>query len=312
MPYVLGGALLMVVAVVVLIINDANEREDAAANNPTMGGHSHGGGGGGNPPPEMVQGSDGSGPMDISGVITLSPEMLKVAPSARAIYIIARSPDQPAGMPIAAVKLPASMKPIPYAIGPADVMNPEVPFSGPIQLSARWDTDGEASSKLPTDIIGGPEKNPVSPGSKGVDIILDTQLGAAGVKDPTKPAQAPASAPAAGGGLRIEGTITLDDSLKDLTPDGGFFFIIAYPAGVQGGPPLAVRKINASAEPTPFALGPEHMMGEGNFDQPMSLKVRWDQDGVTGMEAGDLLGGALEDPVKPGSRDVKMLLTRRK
>ncbi len=302
--------------VLALVYQDAKQRENAPISPPPE--HDHGQE---EQAGAMPQGSTGADPLDITGVISLSPELLNKAPEARAVYIIARPAGSTSGMPIAASRMPASREPFQYSIGPADVMMGEADFNQPLQIQVRWDQDGEASSRSTGDIIGEPSQNPVKPGTKGLDIVLTQVIGEAEgagplaapeeAKEPVEEAaSAPSEAPV-GEGQRIVGLITVADSLKADVPSGGFFFIIARAAGVDAGPPLAVHKIPASSEPTPFVLGPEHMMLPGDFTRPMSLSVRWDQDGSASANPGDLVGEPEGNPVQAGAKDVKVVLTKK-
>ena len=121
---------------------------------------------------------------------------------------------------------------------------------------------------------------------------------------------APTAGAAVPPGEPITGTIRIAPELMDLAPSGGVFFVIARPA--TGGPPIAVSKIDASKEPTPFSIGPEDAMGPAGFDQPVNLTVKWDQDGSVGSQPGDLEGEHAENPVEPGAVGVDVALTRRR
>jgi hypothetical protein len=72
--------------------------------------------------------------------------------------------------------------------------------------------------------------------------------------------------------------------------------------------PLAAEKTRPSAGNTPFVIGPDNVMLGGDFNQPMVLTVRWDQDGdPLTKQIGDLTG-ATAGPVNPGDKGVKIIL----
>jgi hypothetical protein len=50
-----------------------------------------------------------------------------------------------------------------------------MPFVGPIHLSARLDSDGNAMTKLPGDLSGAAPE-PHQPGDRGVSIVIDQVL----------------------------------------------------------------------------------------------------------------------------------------
>ena len=89
------------------------------------------------------------------------------------LFIIARS--RPTGPPLAVLRVPNPSFPLAFAIGQAQVMIPGLQFSGEIQLSARLDSDGNAITKLPGDLVGAIQKSLV-PGSSGIVLVLDRKL----------------------------------------------------------------------------------------------------------------------------------------
>lgn len=121
-----------------------------------------------------------------------------------------------------------------------------------------------------------------------------------------------AEMPRAPSQLDIQGVIKLDPSIADAAPSAGAFYLMARPAGTAGGPPIAVIKLAASTQDVPFTIGPADLMMGGNFDQPVSLSVRWDQDGdpLTRQDS-DLVGAAAEASIKPGTQGVVVLINKK-
>jgi hypothetical protein len=92
----------------------------------------------------------------------------------------------------------------------------------------------------------------------------------------------------------ITGTITVDPSHASSIPKNARLFIIARPEGVEGGPPLAVKRHSLVEFPFNYNIGPSDVMLEGNkFEGPILLKVRIDQDGNAKASAGDIEGRLL-------------------
>jgi hypothetical protein len=85
------------------------------------------------------------------------------------LFVIARSTGT--GPPLAVKRMPAGPFPLDFEIGPGDVMIEGRPFTGPIQLSARIDADGDPASRGPTDLAGIADAT-VEPGASGVEIVL--------------------------------------------------------------------------------------------------------------------------------------------
>lgn len=107
-------------------------------------------------------------------------------------------------------------------------------------------------------------------------------------------------------GLDISGTITLAEGVTP--PTSGTLYIMARPAATPDQrAPLAVDKIAPVKGGTPFVIGPDNLMTGGDFNQPVVLTVRWDQDGdPLTKQIGDLTGGA--GPYKPGDKEAKIVL----
>ena len=120
-------------------------------------------------PDELAAGSG----EPIRGTLRLAPELEGAQPSGAVLFLIARTA-QP-GPPLAVKRIEAPRFPLEFEIGPADRMLESVPFAGAVLLSARLDTDGNATSRTPGDLLGAAGQ-PVSPGATGVEIVLDQKL----------------------------------------------------------------------------------------------------------------------------------------
>jgi hypothetical protein len=128
------------------------------------------------PPPPPERGApplaaESGGP--IRGTLRLAPELEAAQPSGAVLFLIARTAE--AGPPLAVKRIEAPRFPLDFEIGPADRMLASVPFAGAMQLSARLDADGNATSRTPGDLLGSAGQA-VSPGASGVEIVLDQKL----------------------------------------------------------------------------------------------------------------------------------------
>src|SRR5262245_26181254 len=116
----------------------------------------------------------GSSAVPISGTVVLAPEFQGRTAADAVLFIIARRGGT--GPPLAVKRIPAPHFPYSFSIGPEDRMIKAMPFAGPIELSARIDTDGNATTKSPGDVTGTAQGGPVEPGATGVTILLDKPL----------------------------------------------------------------------------------------------------------------------------------------
>jgi hypothetical protein len=129
------------------------------------------------PPPPMPErgapplAAESGGP--IRGTLRLAPELEGAQPAGAVLFLIARTAE--AGPPLAVKRIEAPRFPLDFEIGPADRMLESVPFAGAVRLSARLDTDGNATSRTPGDLTGAAGEA-VSPGASGVEIVLDQKL----------------------------------------------------------------------------------------------------------------------------------------
>jgi hypothetical protein len=104
----------------------------------------------------------------------------------------------------------------------------------------------------------------------------------------------------------------VDAKLKSKLDGKAVLFIVAYPAGSGGGPPLAVKKIDNPVFPLPYSLGPESVMMAGvSFSGKVTVSARLDKDGnAMTKEPGNLTGEYKKNPVEIGSQKVDIVLDR--
>lgn len=107
----------------------------------------------------------------------------------------------------------------------------------------------------------------------------------------------------------VRGEIQILPALAEQIPDGALLFVIARTG--EGGPPLAVKRIESPAFPLSFSLGPDdRMIAARPFAGPLTLSAWLDTDGnVMTRGAGDFEGSA-GDPVEPGASGVTIVIDR--
>jgi hypothetical protein len=117
-------------------------------------------------------GAEALGPKDVAGRISLAPGT--TLPNAGKLFIYARHPGQSAGPPAAVIAVPSPTLPMEFRLGPANRMAPGVPYpETTLDLQVRWDLDGNATTKMPGDLVSSMQGVPV--GSSGLELVLQAQ-----------------------------------------------------------------------------------------------------------------------------------------
>jgi len=109
----------------------------------------------------------------LRGTISLAPELEGHIPAGAILFLIARRGES--GPPLAVRRVPSPKLPFEFSIGPEDRMIQQMPFAGPITLSARLDADGNAMTRLPGDLQG-VAPGTYEPGASGIAIVIDQTL----------------------------------------------------------------------------------------------------------------------------------------
>lgn len=105
----------------------------------------------------------------------------------------------------------------------------------------------------------------------------------------------------------VSGTVHFDESIASKVPKQGTLFLIARPAGVVRGPPLAAKRHSLVKFPFDFKIGQENVMLEGNtFEGNITVTARWDLDGMPKASPDDIDGSVT---VTSGSTGVKIILS---
>ena len=103
----------------------------------------------------------------IGGVVQLHPG--STIPPEAALFLIAKGPGS--GPPLAVRKLPVGPFPMPFEIGPENVMHQGARFVGPIFLGARVDADADAGTTSESDLVA-IANQVLEPGASGVLLTL--------------------------------------------------------------------------------------------------------------------------------------------
>ena len=218
----------------------------------------------------------------VTGSVILDPNIKAGIPEGAVLFVYARAEGVTSGPPVAVKKMTFFQLPQEFSISPADSVMTQDGFDGPLTLSARLDRDGNARAGA-GDITGSVN---VTTGQKGVTIVLNQVIEETGKK--------------------VTGIISLDPKLKAQLPTEKILFIFARPKGVKRGPPLAAKRIFATDLPMTFTIGQsDTMMPGAEFDGPITLTVRLDQDGNASTAEGDLEGSV---DTHADAKNVKLVL----
>lgn len=127
----------------------------------------------GAPPPTAAANAQAASGPPIHGTVSVSPEYQAAVGEGGVLFIIARGAG--GGPPLAARRIESPRFPLDYELGPDDRMIKARPFTGPLYVSARLDSDGNATTRGEGDIQG-TAAAPAQPGSTGVDVVLNEKL----------------------------------------------------------------------------------------------------------------------------------------
>jgi hypothetical protein len=115
----------------------------------------------------------GSAGPPIRGMVDVAPSLAGELPPGAVLFVIARP--GAAGPPLAVKRVPGPTFPLRFEIGPEDRMIQAMPFVGPLQLTARLDLDGNATTRDPGGLQGS-AAGAHQPGDENVRIVLDQRL----------------------------------------------------------------------------------------------------------------------------------------
>ncbi len=112
----------------------------------------------------------------VKGTITVHPKAKDRTPLGGTVFLVARAIDesgQPRDPPLAVQKLTWNGTPIPFELTEINAMTKGTSLTGEVIVTARYDHDGDASSKQPGDVVGTAR---VKVPSDDVKIFLDDIL----------------------------------------------------------------------------------------------------------------------------------------
>lgn len=89
----------------------------------------------------------------VEGRIDVSPAMAAHVSPGDTIFLIARHSETNAMVAVVKLAAPARF-PLPFGLGPENVMVTGAAFAGPLKITARVDKDGDATTKNPGDVLG--------------------------------------------------------------------------------------------------------------------------------------------------------------
>lgn len=122
-------------------------------------------------PAENADASAGAWP--VRGRVSVASDLASRVMPGATLFLIARSAT--GGPPLAVKRIDSPTFPVEFELGPGDRMVASLPFAGPLQLTARLDADGNATTRAPGDLQGA-AKSTSQPGETGVMIVLDEAL----------------------------------------------------------------------------------------------------------------------------------------
>lgn len=141
-------------------------------------------------------------------------------------------------------------------------------------------------------------------------VIAEAKLRAAGKGAGAMAGPAPAApgaaAPQAAGGKQVRVVLDLDPALRGKVAAGTPVFLVARPAGMRAGPPVAARRVEAGDFPMAVTIGDSDTMMGQPFPDSVAIEARIDADGDAATRSPDD-PRASEDGVAAGS-EVRLVL----
>ena len=112
-----------------------------------------------------------------------------------------------------------------------------------------------------------------------------------------------------GGSHAVSGTITLSAERMAKMGASDTLFILARPAGENGGPPLAVLKMVGMKFPLHYELGQEDVLMPGKFfTGKVEVQAVLRRSGIATLSVPGDVRGAHAKPVEPGAKDADIVL----
>jgi tetratricopeptide (TPR) repeat protein len=174
------------------------------------------------------------------------------------------------------------------------------------EAAARWQaaTDADPSLRDQLAPLIAAAKDPATPARRAAEAAA-ARAAATGPSASPDGAH-PSTAEAVADPRDVVGTI--DAPTGALRP-GDLLFLSARPQGVTSGPPTWVQRLQPTAFPLSFRIGPAHAMLGGDPPAKLVLTARIDRDGDPTTKGPDDLEGR-SGVVAPGAADVRITLAR--
>jgi cytochrome c-type biogenesis protein CcmH len=137
----------------------------------------------------------------------------------------------------------------------------------------------------------------------------DAPSPAAADRHPPVPAPGAAEPTAADAGPRLDVEVDLDPSLRGSVRPGTVLFVTVRDAGMDVGPPRAVKRVAAASFPVRLTLTESDSMAGEPIPDTARVEARLDGDGDAMTRSPDD-PNAVQDDVKTGKAPVRLLLRR--
>jgi len=211
-------------------------------------------------------------------------------PNGGVLFIMVRRTAEGSGPPVAALRLSPRGVPGTFAVTDRDMMLGG-PWPEQVWVSARIDTDGNPTTKQPTDLLA----DTVGPFSAGADDVVLTLEGTSSSPTESKPSD-----------TRVGGTIEMGEGVA--LPEAGAVFIIVRRSPTPAGPPVAAVRLRPSDVPGPFSVGDSNIMMGGPWPDQVWVQVRADSDGNAMTKDEKDPSSELIGPVSSGTKDLVLTL----
>jgi hypothetical protein len=106
----------------------------------------------------------------VSGTITVAPSVKDAIKPGDVIFVVVRQGDEKGTM-LGAKRYVADRFPLSFELDNRDAMFAGTKFGGPVTITARVDKDGDATTKLPGDVVGVAH---AEVGNRDIKLLIDT------------------------------------------------------------------------------------------------------------------------------------------
>jgi len=111
----------------------------------------------------------------IAGRVSIDPALAASVKATDVLFVIVRRPEGPP-RPLAVRRIDGPHFPVPFEITDRDVMVEGSELRGMVDVVARLDRDGRAGPAQSGDLEGESDKNPMLPGARDIEIVINKQF----------------------------------------------------------------------------------------------------------------------------------------